>query len=181
MAGFGSILIADDEDTFLQSTARLLRREGYDCDCAADANEAIEMLSVRRYDLLVSDIRMPGNPDMRLLREVQRNAEGMPVILVTGHPSVGTAIESIRLAVAAYLIKPIDFEELHRQIELLLERSETRAVAAELLPETLDEAIGALENIKKAFEPDELAEPAEFCVGMKLDRETARGPSEPVE
>ena len=178
MAGLGSILIADDEDTFLQSTARLLRREGYDCDCAADADEAIEMLSVRRYDLLLSDIRMPGNSDMRLFREVQRRAAGMPVILVTGHPSVDTAIESIRLAVAAYLIKPLDFEELRQRIHELLERSRTdRAVAAELLPETLDRVISALENVRKAFEPDELAE---LRTGLEQDREEATGPSQPA-
>ena len=93
MAGPGSILIADDEETFLRSTARLLHREGYDCDCALDADRAVEMLRTGRYDLLIADIKMPGNPNLKLVRDVQQLAAGMPVILVTG---VSASVRSVR-------------------------------------------------------------------------------------
>ena len=67
----GSVLIADDEETFRESTCRLLRREGFDCDCAGDADAAIESLRHSHYDVLVSDIRMPCNPDLRLVTEAR--------------------------------------------------------------------------------------------------------------
>lgn len=108
----GRILIADDEETFLNSTADLLRREGYECDCAFDAKTVIERLKENRYDLMIADIHMPGNLDLELIKELQRVEEGMPVVLVTGYPSVKTATQAIQLPVEAYMVKPIEFDEL---------------------------------------------------------------------
>ncbi len=123
MGDLERILIADDEETFLYATADLLRREGYRCDCAPDAWKAAEMLRATEYDLLISDIMMPGNPQMEFIRDRPNLLEGMPVILVTGYPAVDTAVESIKLKVAAYLVKPVDFNELLVQIRLLMKNS----------------------------------------------------------
>jgi DNA-binding response OmpR family regulator len=112
MADVPRILIADDEETFYQSTADLLRREGYECDCAPDGHAATAMMRGENYDLLIADIRMPGNSGLELIRQVAHSAEGMPVILVTGYPSVQSAAESLDLPVWAYMPKPIDFDEL---------------------------------------------------------------------
>jgi CheY-like chemotaxis protein len=108
----GRILIADDEETFLLDTADFLRREGYECDCARNGGEAAEMLRTGGYDLLIADITMPGNHNLELVVEVSKTAKGMPVILVTGSPTLETAIRSIHLPVVAYLVKPVDFQEL---------------------------------------------------------------------
>ena len=56
MADLGRVLLADDDDTFLQSTADLLRREGYYCECVPNAEEVIEKLQENKYDLLISDL-----------------------------------------------------------------------------------------------------------------------------
>lgn len=108
----GHILIADDEETFRLSTTELLRREGYQCDCVPDAAAAAERLSGGHYDLLISDIKMPGNADLEMIRRLAQIRAGLPVILVTGYPTVRTAVESIQLPVTAYLIKPVDMSEL---------------------------------------------------------------------
>ena len=115
-APLGRILVADDEDSVLRSTAELLRRQGYLCDCAEDAAEAVELMAAHRYDLLLSDIRMPGNLDLGLIEKIPSLNPGMPVILMTGYPSMPTALQAIQLPVFAYLIKPIDFEELLYQV-----------------------------------------------------------------
>ena len=94
MASLGSILIADDEDTFRQSTAYLLQQRGYKCDCAADGPEALRLFQSNHYDLLVADIHMPGNQDLGLIRRAQQVTGGMPVILVTGYPCLETATRS---------------------------------------------------------------------------------------
>lgn len=112
MSIIGRILIADDEESFSRSTADILSREGYECDISPDAETAIGMLKTSGYDLLIADIHMPGNSELELVKELAKIAEGMPVILVTGNPSLDTATQSISLPVAAYMDKPLDFETL---------------------------------------------------------------------
>ncbi|MCK5381428.1 MAG: response regulator, partial [Candidatus Latescibacteria bacterium] len=121
MAELGRILIVDDDETFLFSTADLLRREGYTCDCAPDAAAAAERLRAEDYDLLIADIKMPDNKELVFIRDVPRIAEGMPIILVTGYPSLYSAIQSIQLPVVAYMIKPIDFDELLERVQRSIE------------------------------------------------------------
>ena len=118
MGDLGRILIADDEETFRNSIADLLRRGGYQCDCAPDAIVAAELLRSAEYDLLIADIKMQGNFELEFIRALPEIAEGMPVILVTGYPSLRSAIESIQLPVAAYLVKPFEFEELLVQVQI---------------------------------------------------------------
>lgn len=118
----GQILIADDEDTFLRSTSRLLEKEGYHCDCARDAKEAAEALTARDYDVLVTDIKMPGNMELEFLRDCNDRYAAMPIVIVTGYPSVQTAIESLRHSVVDYMIKPLDFEEFLKSVELAAEK-----------------------------------------------------------
>jgi DNA-binding response OmpR family regulator len=106
------LLLADDEDLFRDTTTHLLHRAGYMVDCACDAAEASRMLSANEYDLLISDIRMPGNGELQLVVEANEIAPGLPIILVTGYPAVETAVHAVKMAVVGYLIKPFDLGEL---------------------------------------------------------------------
>ncbi len=112
MSSLGKILIADDEETFLLSTADLLRRDGYHCDTVPDGEGAAKALREGDYDLLIADIKMPGNARLELIRDLPGISAGLPVILVTGYPSLQTAIDSVQLPVVAYLPKPLEYEEL---------------------------------------------------------------------
>ncbi len=123
----GSVLIADDEETFRESTSRLLRREGFDCQCVEDAEETVKSLRRVRYDALVADIRMPHNPDLRVVKEARALDSHLPIILVTGYPSAETAIRGIGLAVEAYLTKPVDFDELLTLVHGAVEKSHAAA------------------------------------------------------
>lgn len=113
----GRILIADDDANVLQMTRRLLAQAGYDCDCVADASQAADLLVHREYDLLISDVEMPGNNDLSLIREVARIAGELPIIIMTGHPTVENAVRSMQLTVAAYLVKPFERELLLANVE----------------------------------------------------------------
>ena len=109
------VLLADDEETFRRSTARLLEQAGYQCDCVQDSQEARRFLT-KDHDVLISDIRMPGNMQLEFLREVRSRFPLLPIVLVTGYPSVQTAVESLRLSFTDYLLKPVDWSDLHHAV-----------------------------------------------------------------
>ena len=112
MYDIGRILIADDEETFLLTTAEFLRNQGFESDCALDGQSARNLLNKSDYDLLIADIKMPGNSDLEIIRDDSFLSKKIPVILITGYPSMDSAIKSIHLPVFAYMIKPIEFDEL---------------------------------------------------------------------
>jgi DNA-binding response OmpR family regulator len=116
MSESGRILLADDEATFLNATADLLRQEGYECVTVADGDSALKAVSHETFDLLITDLEMPGNADLRLVREISEKSGGLPVIILTGFPSVRSAVACIELPVAAYLTKPVAFPELLERV-----------------------------------------------------------------
>lgn len=116
------ILLADDEDTFRKATAKLLEQEGYRCDCAQDSEEASRLLT-NQHDVLLSDIRMPGNMHLEFLQDIRRRFPSLPIVLVTGYPSVQTAVEALRLSFTDYLLKPVDWLELLRAVNQAAEKS----------------------------------------------------------
>ena len=132
MSSAARILIADDEEFFLRATADLLAREGYECVCASDGHVAAERLGSEEFDLLIADIRMPGNLDLQLVKEMSGTQSPIPVILVTGFPSIETAVESIRLPVVAYFTKPVEFAHLLAEVERALVRTRLARTASRL-------------------------------------------------
>jgi CheY-like chemotaxis protein len=118
----GRILIADDEPTFLTSTAELLRREGFTVDTVEDAEGALRAIAAAPYDLLITDLEMPGNADLDLVQQVAHISGGLPIIIITGFPSVRSAVASIELPVAAYLVKPVHFPELLKRVSSAVAR-----------------------------------------------------------
>lgn len=121
------ILIADDEPLFLRTTSELLTKAGYECVLVRDAKGALAELQAGRYDLVLSDLHMPGNFHGELLRAQRDGWPQVPLIVVTGVPSLPTAIESIRLGIADYLLKPVRFEELLASVRRALAKSASSA------------------------------------------------------
>ena len=112
MTDAGRILLADDEPTFLEATADLLRAEGFSCETVNDGESALAAVAARPFDLLITDLEMPGNANLELVRRIADQSGGLPVIILTGYPSVRSAVACIELPVAAYLTKPVPFPDL---------------------------------------------------------------------
>ena len=110
------ILLVDDEDILVEGLAEFLQDQGTVVDTANDGQEAMALLQEHVYDLLVTDIRMPGMSGMELLRHVQENHAGVAVILMTGYASTESAIEALRLGVYDYIEKPFEMLELLQAI-----------------------------------------------------------------
>jgi len=125
------ILIADDEEVFLQPTSLFLKKSGYVCDCVRSAEEAAVALDQASYDLLIIDINMPGNTNLEFLRNRPPHAGFLPVIVVTGFPTFHTAVESLRLAVVDYRIKPLDLPEFLETVKSAIEKARVVRVMRE--------------------------------------------------
>jgi DNA-binding response OmpR family regulator len=108
----GRLLIADDDDLFGRFLNEYLTRCGYRCTLVTDAAAAAGQLRETEFDLLLADIQMPGNAELELIRGLPQIVAGLPVVLITGRPSVETAARSVRLSVVAYLLKPPNLDEL---------------------------------------------------------------------
>ena len=106
------ILIVDDEKGLLESIREYLTANGHEVVTASSAADALPLLDSEEFDAVVSDIVMPGISGVDLIREVQNRQKDTRSILMTGHPSVETAIDAIRLGVVDYITKPIRMGEL---------------------------------------------------------------------
>lgn len=108
----GLVLIADDEEMVRIGLSEFLRREGFATSTAATSDEALAQLHERDFDAVISDIHMPGNARLELLASIREIDPVLPIIVLTGLPTVETAARSVRMPVTAYLTKPPDMAEL---------------------------------------------------------------------
>ena len=114
------VLLADDQPAYLAEMAELLRGAGYDCDCVADGHQVEQELRHGDVDVLVADIRMPGNFHLELVEHVKALRNPPAVVLMTGFPTLQTAIHSVKLKISAYLVKPFSFNELLVEVQQAL-------------------------------------------------------------
>ena len=117
----GNILIAEDEDGVRDSLTQVLREEGYDVVAAASGDAAIAALGGGEFDVVISDLRMPGADGMAVLRRAREIAPQALVLLMTAHATVDTAVEALRGGAQDYLLKPVIFDDLLHKIESLME------------------------------------------------------------
>jgi diguanylate cyclase (GGDEF)-like protein len=106
------ILVVDDEEIVRIQLGRVLSREGYDVYAAGSGEEALALMENTQVDLVLSDMVMERMDGLALLREVNRRYPGTIFIIITGHGSLATAIDSMRLGAFDYLLKPCDDGEL---------------------------------------------------------------------
>ncbi len=100
------ILVVDDEASIRDLLSKTLALADYDVDVAPDGREAVERLRMLAYDLLITDLKMPGMDGLGVIREARRLKADLPVIIITGFSTEASAIEAANLGVAGYLTKP---------------------------------------------------------------------------
>ncbi len=107
-----SVLLVDDDVDVARAEERVLRKAGYDVTVVRDGATAIDAVMRRSFDVVVSDICMPGMSGISLLRALRSYDLGVPVILTTGNPTVESAMEAVALGAMLYLAKPVRDHDL---------------------------------------------------------------------
>jgi EAL domain-containing protein (putative c-di-GMP-specific phosphodiesterase class I)/CheY-like chemotaxis protein len=127
------LLLVEDDENLARSFLRALERAGHEVAHAPDGNQAKELLEHGPFDLVLSDIALPGLSGVDLLRRVRSYDLDVPVILMTGNPSVETAAQAVELGALKYLLKPISLDVLLPAVE--------RAISLGKLARTKREAL----------------------------------------
>ena len=117
------ILVVDDEIDFLETIVKRLQKRKLDATGVTSGEEALKTLKDHLYDVVLLDIKMPGGMDgIETLREIKRLQPLAEVVLLTGHASVETSIEGMKLGAFDYLLKPMKFEELLMKLAQAFEK-----------------------------------------------------------
>jgi EAL domain-containing protein (putative c-di-GMP-specific phosphodiesterase class I)/CheY-like chemotaxis protein len=106
------VLVVDDEPPILRIVDRVLAARGCVTVCCQDGLDAARRLDSSDFDVVISDISMPGMSGIELLRKVREHDLDVPVILMTGAPALGTAVKAVEFGAFRYLTKPFDLDEL---------------------------------------------------------------------
>ena len=123
------MLCVDDESIVLSLMARLLERMGIDVTTATGPFDALGVFEAERFDLIVTDIRMPGMDGHAFLAEIRARDPEVPVVVATGHASLDNAIRALRDGASGMLMKPFTGEEFQAEVRNALDRSRIRQAA----------------------------------------------------
>ena len=119
-----NVLVVDDEGAIRYSVSKTLQRVGYNVAEASSGEEALDMMRQASYDVVLTDIRMPPGVDgVELVRRIKEMDADTIVILMTGYPSLSTAVEALRLGAHDYLIKPSSSQDIRQSVAKGVERS----------------------------------------------------------
>jgi DNA-binding NtrC family response regulator len=151
------ILVVDDERSILVLLKEALGQWGYQVTTAASAAEALGILKSELFDALITDIRMPDMSGLELLREVKKQDESIEVVMMTGYPTIASAVQALKEGAYDYLSKPLILDELRHLMSRMMERKflrgEIHTLRARLGEElTVNELIGTsgpMERVKE--------------------------------
>jgi DNA-binding response OmpR family regulator len=154
------ILVVDDEATIRKFIVRVLEREGYVVDSAADGQAAYERLQASHFDVLLTDIKMNYMDGVGLLRMAKRAQPDLAVILFTGHATVQTAVEALRNGAFEYLLKPVKNQHIVETVQKALQHRDN-----EQRRDRLETIAG---QIVDAFDPNQQHKPATTTETMTI-------------
>jgi len=111
-----TVLVVDDEEDFVQTLLKRLRRIGVDCDGAYNGIEALDKVSERDFDVVLLDMKLVKEDGNDVLREIKLLRPETEVVILTGHASASAGREGLEHGAFDYLIKPVEFETLHEKL-----------------------------------------------------------------
>ena len=160
------ILVIDDEKSIRNTLMEILSYEGYEVTEAQDGSEGLKLAEKEKFDIILSDIKMPKMDGIEVLEKLQELSPETPVVMISGHGNIETAVEAIRKGAFDYISKPLDLNRMLVTIRNAMDRSslvkETKSLKRKIYKTT--EIVGNSEPILKIKEMIEKVAPTEARV-----------------
>lgn len=122
-----NVLIVDDEEDFLETLVKRMEQRKIDAAGVRSGEEALELMKKKSYDVVILDVKMPGGMDgIETLREMKKTQPLTEVILLTGHASVETSIEGMKLGAFDYVLKPVKLEDLLSKVADAIQKKDSQ-------------------------------------------------------
>ena len=172
----GRILIVDDEESIRRSLAGILSDEGFSTDGAEDGEKALATVRGDPPDLVLLDIAMPGRDGLEILEELRQTWPELPVVMMSGHGTIETAVRATQLGAFDFVEKPLSVEKLLLIIRNALERSRLRSENVRLRAESIraQEILGDAPPIRKLKEQIQVAAPTNGWVLISGENGTGK-------
>ncbi len=146
------IVILDDNAVTRDIIKRNLRKHGYNAFTANNFNTAKELLQKEKPDLIITDLMMPDVSGLDVIRYVKENHKNTEVIVLTGYPTINTAVDAVKLGADDYLTKPFTDVELHLAVKKTLEKAELRKSLSKSTNNDYEARFGIIGKSKKMQE-----------------------------
>jgi DNA-binding NtrC family response regulator len=171
-----NILVIDDEKSIRSTLKDILEHEGFTIEAASNGQEALELFSKNQFDAVLCDIKMPGMDGIEVLEKLQAIANDVPVIMISGHGTIDTAVEAIKKGAFDFIEKPPDLNRLLITIRNAMDKttliSETRVLKQKLTGKY--EMVGESEAMKKVREMIDRVAPTEAKILITGDNGTGK-------
>jgi DNA-binding NtrC family response regulator len=163
------LLLVDDDEAFRKVLARELSRLGHDVATAGSGDEALRGVAEREPEVVLLDLRLPDRDGLEVLEAIHAASPGTDVIMLTGHGSIDTAIQSVRMGAFDYVAKPCPLDELEVRIQRALERQSLRRRASLLErglipPDVAGSFVGASPEFRRLAQLLERVAPSDSTV-----------------
>jgi DNA-binding NtrC family response regulator len=145
------VLVADDEPKLGSLVTQMLELDGHTVVRAADGAQAVARLAAGRFDIVVTDLRMPGVDGIAVLRAARALPAPPEVVLMTAHASAESAVEAMKAGAADYLTKPFSMDELRLRVRRLAERRDAEARSQRLLGRLIPDLVAESPAMKAAL------------------------------
>lgn len=119
-------LVVDDNPTITRLIELQMNKAGYFCDTAANGEDALQKINKNIFDLVISDISMPGMNGLELLTSIKKKKPHLPVLIITGHATIENAVKALRLGAINFITKPIRFDEVFETINKVIDINKQR-------------------------------------------------------
>jgi len=176
-----TILVVDDEASIRRTLREILEYEDFEVEEAVDGQEALDMIDAHQYDLVLLDVKMPERDGMEVLEEVAAHAADVPVVMISGHGTIETAVEATKLGAYDFIEKPPDLNRLLVTVrnamdhgELEVQNRRMRQTLSEHRTGDLPPIIGESEEIQDIKDTIERVGPTEARVLISGENGTGK-------
>ncbi|OQX95839.1 hypothetical protein B6I21_03390 [candidate division KSB1 bacterium 4572_119] len=175
----GNILIIDNEKRMCHVIKAALELDKHDVEMAYDGSRGLEKFSKNEFDIVITDLKMPGKDGIGVLEEVKKKSPATEVILITAYATAQTAVDAMRKGAYDYLIKPFDMIELKQKVKQILEKKELSSENINLKIQlkdkfSLDNIIGQSESMQKIYQMVEKVAPRDATVLIRGESGTGK-------